>query len=142
MKKDLLNLLDNIQENSEEQPQQQRYMFIDGLNLFFRNFSAINAVNPNGVHVGGLGGFFRSLGALVRQIQPTQVFVVFDGTGSSNNRKNLIPEYKSNRNLSRVTNREVFENLEEEDESKVNQIVRIIQYLKTLPDRDWETIYK
>lgn len=133
MKKDLLNLLDNIQENSEEQPQQQRYMFIDGLNLFFRNFSAINAVNPNGVHVGGLGGFFRSLGALVRQIQPTQVFVVFDGTGSSNNRKNLIPEYKSNRNLSRVTNWEVFENLEEEDESKVNQIVRIIQYLKTLP---------
>jgi len=133
MKKDLLNLLDNIQENGEEQPQQERYMFIDGLNLFFRNFSAINAVNPNGVHVGGLGGFFRSLGALVRQIQPTQVFVVFDGIGSSNNRKNLIPEYKSNRNISRVTNWEVFENLEEEDESKVNQIVRIIQYLKTLP---------
>ena len=133
MKKDLLNLLDNIQENGEEQPQQERYMFIDGLNLFFRNFSAINSVNPNGVHVGGLGGFFRSLGALVRQIQPTQVFVVFDGIGSSNNRKNLIPEYKSNRNISRVTNWEVFENLEEEDDSKVNQIVRIIQYLKTLP---------
>ena len=113
MKKDLLSLLNNIQETGEELPQSERYMLIDGLNLFFRNFSAINAVNPNGAHVGGLGGFFRSLGSLIRQIQPTKVFVVFDGRGSSNNRKNLIPEYKANRNISRVTNWEVFENLEE-----------------------------
>ena len=135
MKKDLLNLLDNIQEDGEESPQYERYMLVDGLNLFFRNFSAINAVNPNGAHVGGLGGFFRSLGFLIRQIQPTKVYMVFDGMGSSNNRKNIIPEYKANRNTSRVTNWEVFENLEEEDESKVDQIVRIIQYLKTLPVR-------
>lgn len=135
MKKDLLNLLNNIQETSEPQPQFERYMLIDGLNLFFRSFSAINAVNPKGAHVGGLGGFFRSLGSLIRQIQPTKVFVVFDGMGSSNNRKNLIPEYKSNRNLTRVTNWDVFDNLEEEDESKVDQIVRVIQYLKTLPVR-------
>ena len=135
MKKDLLNLLNNIQETSEPQPQFERYMLIDGLNLFFRSFSAINAVNPKGAHVGGLGGFFRSLGFLIRQIQPTKVFVVFDGMGSSNNRKNLIPEYKSNRNLTRVTNWDVFDNLEEEDESKVDQIVRVIQYLKTLPVR-------
>lgn len=135
MKKDLLSLLNNIQETGEELPQSERYMLIDGLNLFFRNFSAINAVNPNGAHVGGLGGFFRSLGSLIRQIQPTKVFVVFDGRGSSNNRKNLIPEYKANRNTSRVTNWEVFENLEEEDDSKIDQIVKIIQYLKTLPVR-------
>ncbi len=67
MKKDLLKLLDNVQENNVEAPQPERYMLIDGLNLFFRNFSMINAVNSNGAHVGGLGGFFRSLGALTRQ---------------------------------------------------------------------------
>jgi len=133
MKKDLLNLLNNIQENGDETPQSERYLLIDGLNLFFRNFSAINAVNSNGVHIGGLGGFFRSLGALIRNIQPTQVYVVFDGAGSSNNRKNIIPEYKSNRNITRVTKHELFDSLEEEDDSKVDQIVRIIQYLKTLP---------
>jgi DNA polymerase-1 len=133
MKEDLLNLLNNIQENGDELPQSNRYLLIDGLNLFFRNFSAINSVNSNGVHIGGLGGFFRSLGALVRTIQPTHVYVIFDGTGSSTNRKNLIPEYKSNRNITRVTNWEVFENLEEEDESKIDQIIRIVQYLKTLP---------
>ena len=133
MKKDLLNLLDNIQEHGEETPQSERYLLIDGLNLFFRNFSAINAVNSNGVHIGGLGGFFRSLGSLIRTIQPTQVYVVFDGPGSSNNRKNIIPEYKSARNVTRVTKHELFDNLEEEDDSKVDQIIRIIQYLTTLP---------
>jgi 5'-3' exonuclease len=133
MKKDLLNLLDTVQEHGEELPQSERYLLIDGLNLFFRNFSAINAVNSNGVHIGGLGGFFRSLGALIRTIQPTQVYMVFDGVGSSNIRKNIIPEYKSNRNTSRITKHELFDNLEEEDDSKINQIVRIIQYLKTLP---------
>jgi DNA polymerase-1 len=133
MKKDLLNLLNNIQEQGEELPTSERYLLIDGLNLFFRNFSAINAVNSNGVHIGGLGGFFRSLGALIRTIQPTQVYVVFDGPGSSNNRKNIIPEYKSARNITRVTKHELFDNLEDEDDSKVDQIVRIIQYLQTLP---------
>jgi len=133
MKKDLLNLLDNIKEDGEETPQHERYLLIDGLNLFFRNFSAINTVNSNGVHIGGLGGFFRSLGSLIKHIQPTQVYVVFDGAGSSTNRKNLIPEYKSNRNSTRITKHELFDNIEEEDESKVEQITRIIQYLKTLP---------
>jgi len=133
MKKDLLKLLDNVQENSEETTQPARYMLIDGLNLFFRNFSVINAVNSNGAHIGGLGGFFRSLGALTRQIQPTQIIVVFDGVGSSTNRKNIIPEYKSNRNVTRVTKHELFDNIEEEDDAKYNQIVRIIEYLTTLP---------
>jgi 5'-3' exonuclease len=133
MKKDLLNLLNTVQEHGDELPQSERYLLIDGLNLFFRNFSAINAVNSNGVHIGGLGGFFRSLGALIRTLQPTQVYMVFDGVGSSNNRKNIIPEYKSNRNVSRITKHELFDNLEDEDDSKVDQIIRIIQYLKTLP---------
>lgn len=133
MKKDLLNLLDNVQEHGDETPTSERYLLIDGLNLFFRNFSAINTVNSNGIHIGGLGGFFRSLGALIRTIQPTQVYMVFDGPGSSNSRKNIIPEYKSNRNVSRITKHELFDTLEEEDDSKVDQITRIIQYLQTLP---------
>ena len=84
--KELFKLLDNIQESGEETVQSSRVLLIDGLNLFFRNFAMLNMVNPDGVHVGGLGGFFRSLGALIRQIQPTEVYVVFDGAGSANNR--------------------------------------------------------
>ena len=132
-KKNLLKLLDNLQEQGEETAEGKRVLFIDGLNLFFRNFAMLNMVNPEGIHVGGLGGFFRSLGAMIRQIQPTEVYVIFDWAGSANNRKNIDPNYKSGRNISRITNWEVFENIDEEHDSKIDQIVRIIQYLKTLP---------
>jgi DNA polymerase-1 len=82
-----------------------------------------------------MGGYLRSLGALTRQFQPTQIYTVFEGEGSSYNRKNLISEYKGNRNQSRITKWAAFDSLEEEDESKSDQIVRLIQYLKTLPVR-------
>ena len=131
--KELFRLLEDIQEQGEETVKSERVLLIDGLNLFFRNFAMMNMVNPEGIHVGGLGGFFRSLGALIRQIDPTQVYVVFDGAGSSNNRKNILPEYKSGRDLQRITNWDAFDDLEDEHDAKVDQMVRIIQYLKTLP---------
>ena len=133
--KELFKLLDDIQEQGEE-PTLKRHdkvLLIDGLNLFFRNFAMLNMVNPDGVHIGGLGGFLRSLGALIKQTQPTSVYVVFDGAGSSTNRKNLLQEYKSGRNLQRITNWEVIEDLDDEHDAKVDQIVRLIQYLKLLP---------
>jgi len=55
--KELFKLLDGIQEQGEETVQSDRILFIDGLNLFFRNFAVMNMVNPDGVHIGGLGGF-------------------------------------------------------------------------------------
>jgi len=131
--KELFKLLDGIQEQGEETVQSDRILFIDGLNLFFRNFAVMNMVNPDGVHIGGLGGFFRSLGAMIRQIDPTQVYVVFDGAGSANNRKNINPLYKSGRDLQRITNWDAFDDKQDEDDSKVDQMVRVIQYLKTLP---------
>jgi 5'-3' exonuclease len=133
--KELFKLLDEVQEHGEE-PQLKRHdkvLILDGLNLFFRNFAMMNMVNPDGVHIGGLGGFFRSLGAMIRQTNPTSVYVVFDGAGSTTNRKNLLSEYKGTRNLQRITNWEAFDSLEDEHDSKVDQIVRIIQYLKLLP---------
>ena len=133
--KELFKLLDEVQEQREEPTlkKHDKVLLIDGLNLFFRNFAMLNMVNPDGVHIGGLGGFLRSLGALINQTQPTSVYVVFDGAGSATNRKNLLPEYKSGRNLQRITNWEVFENLGDEHDAKVDQIVRLIQYLKMLP---------
>jgi len=133
-KSELLNLLDQMdkQDDAPANPH-ERVLLIDGLNLFFRNFAMMNFVNETGVHIGGLGGFIRSLNSLINQIQPTSVYVVFDGVGSSTNRKNMLPEYKSGRNLVRITNWDVFESLEDEHDAKVDQIVRLIHYLKCLP---------
>ena len=133
--KDLLALLNNVVEENETESlnKHDRVLLIDGLNLFFRNFAMLNFVNEDGVHVGGLGGFLRSLGTLVNRIQPTSVYVVFDGVGSTVNRKNLLPEYKSNRNLTRITNWDIFESLDDEHAAKIDQIVRLIHYLQCLP---------
>ena len=132
-KKNLLKLLNDTEENDTGSSEGTRTLLIDGLNLFFRNFAMMNMVNPSGIHIGGLGGFFRSLGAEIRRTQPDQVYVVFDGAGSTTNRKNIISEYKSGREDQRVTNWEVFDSLDDEHDSKVDQIVRVIHYLKTLP---------
>ena len=58
--KELFRLLEDIQEQGKETVKSERVLLIDGLNLFFRNFAMMNMVNPEGIHVGGLGGFFRS----------------------------------------------------------------------------------
>ncbi len=131
--KDLLKLLDGIHEDEDTVlKDENRILIIDGLNLFLRNFAVLNYINPQGTHVGGLSGFLRSLGSLVKQIKPTAVYIVFDGIGSSLNRKSLIPEYKSGRNTTRV-NANIFERLDDENESKADQIGRLIQYLQCLP---------
>jgi len=137
-RKDLLKLLDNIQEDDNSIPEnvpppsQNRILIIDGLNLFLRNFAVLNYINQDGVHIGGLGGFLRSLGSLVKQTQPTSIYIIFDGVGSSINRKNLVPEYKSNRSSHQI-NKLIFNDIEDENESKIDQIERLIQYLNCLP---------
>ena len=134
-KNELLKILDNVKEQEKEVTftKESRILIIDALNLFFRNFAIINLVNESGVHIGGLSGFLRSLGFLIKNIKPTSVYVVFDGAGGATNRQHLIPEYKTNRNINRITNWEIFNNLEEEDQAKVDQITRLIHYLRCLP---------
>lgn len=103
---ELFKLLDNVNQEDKDEPtsnKHSRVVLVDGLNLFLRNFAVLNYINSDGVHIGGLGGFLRSLGFLINNIQPTSVYLVFDGIGSSNNRKNLLPEYKSGRHQTRVT---------------------------------------
>jgi DNA polymerase-1 len=142
MNKDLLKILDGISKDDDtptlekKEPtfkKHDRVLIIDGLNLFLRNFAVMNVVNEQGVHIGGLGGFLRSLGFLINQINPTEAYIIFDGIGSSSNRKNLLPEYKSNRNTGKLVNWEAFDNLDDEDDAKVNQISRLIHYLKCIP---------
>jgi 5'-3' exonuclease len=132
--KDLLELLNSMDEvNDTVSSPHERVLLIDGLNLFFRNFAMLNIVNEHGVHVGGLGGFVRSLGTLINAIEPTSMYVIFDGENSSMNRKNVLSEYKSGRHQSRITNWEIFDDVGDEHDAKIDQIVRLIDYLKCLP---------
>ena len=134
-KKDYLEMLNSIEqgEPTAKPEQHERVIFIDGLNLFLRNFAVLNFINSSGTHIGGLAGFLRSLGALINQIQPTSIYIVFDGVGASTNRRYLLPEYKTGRHLNRITNWDAFDDINDENDSKVDQIIRLVQYLKCLP---------
>jgi DNA polymerase-1 len=93
----------------------------------------INHMNPSGAHIGGLTGFLKSIGFAIRHIKPTRVILVFDGTGSTTNKKNLFPEYKAHRKIQRITNWDGFNDKDDESESIENQLVRLVQYLRCLP---------
>jgi DNA polymerase-1 len=132
---DILSLIENIK-NPLYDPSLKRnskVLLIDGMNTFFRNFAIINYLNSSGEHVGGLIGFMRSLGYVSKLVGATRIIVTFDGVGNINNKKNLLPGYKSNRNLTRVTNFDTFENKEEEVSSMNAQLERLTHYLKCLP---------
>ena len=110
-----------------------KVLIVDSLNTFLRNFVAIHHLNPSGVHIGGLAGFLKSIGAAIRDIEPTRVILVFDGHGGSTNKRYLYPEYKANRHIAKISNWDAFDNQEEESEAITNQIVRLVEYLKCLP---------
>ena len=129
--KDILSLLDKVQEGGVER--EERVLIIDGLNLFFRNFSAINAMSPDGTHIGGLGGFLNSLGRLIVNHGATEVYVFFDGAESTNRKKRILPDYKKGRGTRKITNKFIFRSADEEHDAKLGQLQRLIEYLKFLP---------
>lgn len=110
-------------------------LIVDGLNTFLRCFSAMPSLNDNGDHIGGTLGFLKSLIASIKQFRPTQVLVVFDGTGGSVRRKELFGDYKAQRSVNTIRfNRfKEFETPDKELESLKFQIQRTILYLDVLP---------
>jgi len=130
---DIFSLLDNV-EKSDSLGVNDRVLIVDGLNLYLRVFAVNGALNDNGVPVGGLTGFLRSLAYAIREINPTRVIIVYDGAGGSQRRRKIHPEYKSNRKPGkRITRWDAFKNATEEKESMKIQFSRLIEYLDFLP---------
>ena len=135
MKKLYKDILNNLHEESNLEPLHlnSRVLLIDSMNTFLRSFAMIPAINPQGNHVGGLVGFLKSLGYVIKLIRPTRVILVFDGQGNITNRRNTYADYKANREIKRITNFNVFSTLEEESDSIATQMLRLLDYLKALP---------
>ena len=127
-----LDLLNKI-EKTPDRKLNDHVLIVDSMNTFIRSFAMLQSMNPQGHHTGGLVGFLRSLGFLMRTIDPTRIICVFDGQASSASRKNIDPEYKANRNIKRITNWEIFDDKEDEFASMTMQMGRLVEYLQCLP---------
>ena len=130
---DIFSLLDNI-EKSDSLNVNDRVLIVDGLNLYLRVFAVNGALNDNGVPVGGLTGFLRSLAYAIREVNPTRVVIVYDGAGGSQRRRKIHSDYKSNRKPGkRITRWDAFKDAREEKESMKIQFSRLLEYLDFLP---------
>jgi 5'-3' exonuclease len=110
-------------------------LLVDFYNLFIRSFMALPSLNSNGIHVAGICGFLKSLGAAIKLINPSRVIIVIDGKGGSLKRRKLYPEYKAGRSTQLRFNRS-YEDLsspELEEDSMKKQLFRTVSYLDTLP---------
>ncbi len=111
-----------------------KVLIIDGLNTFIRVFSVIPTTNEDGIHVGGIVGFLRSIGYTINMIRPTRTIIVFDGKGGSNRRRKIYPEYKQKRKTKYRVNRSYdFASQEDEKHNMITQLQRIVEYLDALP---------
>ena len=132
--KELLQQIEQERQDGTGRDKNSHIMVIDGLNTFIRVFSAVPALNDDGQHIGGVTGFLRSIGAVIRQLKPTRCIIVFDGKGGSKRRKSIYSNYKANRANKTAFNRyQEFASLEDEQESMRRQFGRMIQYLNCLP---------
>ena len=112
-----------------------RVLIVDGLNTFIRSFAVNPSINDDGVHIGGVVGFLRSIRYTCDILKPSRCIIVFDGKGGSKKRQKLYPEYKANRKVKRRLNRNVEWGTapQDEEESMKQQMGRLIDYLEQLP---------
>ena len=112
-----------------------RVLIVDGLNTFIRAFAVNPAINDDGVHIGGVVGFLRSIRYTCDILKPSRCIIVFDGKGGSKKRQKLYPEYKANRKVKKRLNRNVDWGTapQDEEESMRQQMGRLIDYLEQLP---------
>ena len=111
-----------------------KVLIIDGLNTFIRVFSVIPTLNDDGIHVGGIVGFLKSVGYAIKMLNPTRCIVVFDGKGGSVRRRKLYPEYKKKRKTKiRLNRANDFSSVDDEQKSMFMQVQRSVEYLEQLP---------
>lgn len=138
-KRKLYSLFKNIKgeqtANTLNKTQDSDVMLVDGMNAFIRGFAANPQLNSDGMHVGGIVGFLKTIGYTIKLLNPTRCVVVFDGSGGSYRRKKLFPEYKQHRENKVRLNRIFDEASTSESESQAiaRQLIRTSHYINYLP---------
>lgn len=116
---------------------QKKIVLVDMMNLLFRNFCANPSLNEKGVHIGAVAGSLFSLQKIIKDVQPDEVKLVWDGKSSSKRRREINKDYKEGRKVPRSAryNRalDIPFTPEEEAESLYSQQRALIEILNTLP---------
>ena len=110
-----------------------RVLIIDAMNMYFRNYIINPSISTNGNPIGGLKGFLQSLQKTIKDVNPSEIIICWDGGGGSKKRKTLVKTYKEGRSPIRL-NRSIRQmTREQEIENKNWQLTRLFSYLNELP---------
>ncbi len=137
LNKKFISFLDQVkdQEHKSVTHLNDRVLIVDGLNTFIRSFAVNPSINDDGLHIGGMIGFLRSIRYTCDILKPSRCIIVFDGKDGSKRRRKFYPEYKANRKVKSRLNRNVDWGTAPQDEeaSMKQQMGRLIEYLEQLP---------
>jgi DNA polymerase I len=111
----------------------KRVLIFDGLNAYIRAYIIDPSLSTNGQPIGGVKGFIKILQRHVRESQPDEVIIVWDGPNGSKKRKSIDKNYKAGRKPIRLNR--AFHNLTDEEElkNKMWQHERLIEYFNNMP---------
>lgn len=94
-----------------------RVLIIDAMNMYFRNYIINPSISTNGNPIGGLKGFLQSLQKNIKDVNPSEIIICWDGGGGSKKRKTLVKTYKEgrspirlNRSIRQMTREQEIEN--------------------------------
>ena len=106
-------------------------LIIDAQNLFLRSWAAYPTMNKDGEQMGGCIGFLKSMQRFAKEIQPSEIYIAWEGGGSQRRRK-LYPAYKMGRKPEKL-NRFYGDDIPDSEKNKNHQLISLLGMLKFLP---------
>lgn len=101
------------------------------MNLFVRSYVAYPTMSAHGYQMGGAIGFLKTLRRIVSELQPSKIYLAWEG-GGSQRRRSLYSEYKLNRRPEKL-NRFYEDDIPDSEENKQHQIIALLGMLKCIP---------
>ena len=111
----------------------KRLLIIDGLNMFLRSYIINPTMDPKGIAIGGCIGFLKSLQKCVRDYDPNEIIIAWDGHGGSEKKRSMNKNYKEGRKPLRFNRRMIKLDPKDEEKNKAYQQIRTMQYVNELP---------
>ena len=90
-------------------------------------------MDPKGIAIGGCIGFLKSLQKCVRDYDPNEIIIAWDGHGGSQKKRTMNKDYKEGRKPLRFNRRMIKLDPEQEIKNKAYQQLRTMKYLNELP---------
>lgn len=106
-------------------------LIVDAMNLFVRSYCAYPTMSSHGYQMGGCIGFLKTLKRIVFEVQPSAVYVCWEGGGSSR-RRSLLSEYKLNRAPGKL-NRFYGDDIPDSEENRKHQIEALLHMSRCAP---------